>query len=163
MKITESKSSLILVSAYLKEHGTSLCTIESCTGGNIATRFTSVPGASDYFFGSLVPYSTQIKTDVLQIPPGVILQHGEVSTETAREMLLRGLVLFKAEIGIATTGFAGPTGGNDIYPVGSVIVAAGSKEKYDIKVLRYPGVSRDDVMHQSTDDSIDFLAEQILG
>lgn len=106
--------------------GKSLCTAESCTGGRIAALITSVPGSSDYFRGGIVSYQTEIKESVLKVDAAIINQYGVVSRETADAMRSCACRLFEADYAIAITGYAGPTGGTDADPVGTVYISVGT-------------------------------------
>lgn len=125
------------VAALLKRQGLTLATAESCTGGLIAHLATQLPGSSDYFLGSIVSYSNDIKTGVLKVPDEVLSRYGAVSRETASSMLRGVLKLTGADVGIATTGIAGPAGGSDEKPVGTVWIAAGGREDHVVKDFRF--------------------------
>jgi nicotinamide-nucleotide amidase len=107
----------------LRRDGLVLATAESLTGGLVAAGVTAVPGASDVFRGGIVAYATDSKRDVLGVPPDVLRAHGPVAGETARAMAEAVCRLFGTDLGIATTGVAGPdpVGG---LPPGVVYVAA---------------------------------------
>lgn len=113
----------------LKQNNKTISTAESCTGGAIASLITSVPGSSDYFEGSVVSYSNEIKQNLLGVKKDTLDAHGAVSEETAREMLSGVLDKMQTDYGIAVTGIMGPGGGSDDKPVGTVWVAVGNKEK----------------------------------
>lgn len=97
-----------LVHKLLTERGLTLATAESCTGGNIAARFTAMPGASAYFLCGVVSYSNASKHDILGVDPEVIARHGAVSEEVARRMAEGARRISGADYAIATTGIAGP-------------------------------------------------------
>jgi len=113
----------------LLESGKTLCTAESCTGGRIAALITSVPGSSEYFRGGIVSYQTEIKERVLKVPTDIIDTYGVVSRETADAMRECACRLFMADYAITITGYAGPTGGTDIDPVGTVYISVGTASK----------------------------------
>lgn len=125
------------VAALLKSRGLTLATAESCTGGLIAHIVTQLPGSSEYFMGSVVSYSNEIKTRVLKVPEEILSRHGAVSPQTAAAMLKGVLDLTGADVGIATTGIAGPTGGSDEKPVGMVWIAAGGKDDHAVRDFRF--------------------------
>ena len=106
-----------------------LCTAESCTGGRIAALITSMPGSSEYFRGGVVSYQTIIKETVLKVEATIIEKYGVVSRETADAMRICACRLFKADYAIAITGYAGPTGGTDADPVGTVYISVGTDSK----------------------------------
>ena len=105
-----------------------ISTAESCTGGDIASLITSVPGASAYFQGSIVSYSNEIKQSLLNVKKDTLEKHGAVSEETVKEMLSGLLQKMNTTYGIAVSGIMGPDGGTNDKPVGTVWVAVGSKE-----------------------------------
>ena len=101
---------------------------ESCTGGLIGHLITYVPGSSRYFLGSVTAYSNDIKTRILNVPADMIAEYGAVSEQVAGAMLSGILKLTGADVGVATTGIAGPDGGTPDKPVGTVWIAAGLKD-----------------------------------
>ena len=107
----------------LREHGLTLGTAESCTGGQIASRITDVAGCSDVFIGGIVAYANDVKVNVLGVSPETLKNYGAVSEETAREMALGAIERLGCSVGLATTGIAGPGGGTPAKPVGLVYVA----------------------------------------
>jgi nicotinamide-nucleotide amidase len=110
----------------LAQKGRTLALAESCTGGCIAHRITNVPGASAVFLGGMVTYSDQAKIDLLGVSPELLARHGAVSEPTAREMAEGARRRFKAGYALAVTGIAGPAGGTDAKPVGTVFIALAS-------------------------------------
>jgi nicotinamide-nucleotide amidase len=102
---------------------------ESCTGGLIGHLITYVPGSSKYFLGSVTAYSNDVKTGVLGVPADMLAEYGAVSEQVADAMLTGILKLTCAEIGVATTGIAGPDGGTADKPVGTVWIAAGTMDE----------------------------------
>lgn len=111
------------IGALLQAQGLSLVTAESCTGGLVAHRITDVPGSSAYFLGGFVTYANEAKEELLGVRHETILSHGAVSEETALEMARGARQRMGADLGISTTGIAGPTGGTPEKPVGLVYVA----------------------------------------
>ena len=105
-----------------------LATAESCTGGLVAQRLTSVPGSSDVFLGAVVAYADEVKARELGVPHDVLEQHGAVSAETAQAMAAGARSLLGADVAVSVTGIAGPGGGTSEKPVGLVYLhAAGPK------------------------------------
>lgn len=102
---------------------------ESVTGGMIAALITSVPGSSAYFQGAVVSYAESVKQSVLGVSAETIGKYGVVSEETAAEMCARAASLIKADLSWATTGYAGPEGGDSLNPVGTVCFAVGGARK----------------------------------
>ena len=105
---------------HLREAGHTMAVAESCTGGLLAGALTDVPGASEVFLGGIVSYTNEAKSDILEIPECLIEQHSAVSGEVAAAMATAAAEKFGAEYGLATTGYAGPTGGTESDPVGTV-------------------------------------------
>ena len=129
-----------LVLERCRERGLTLATAESCTGGLVAARITSVPGSSDVFVGGIVSYANEVKTAELGVPEEVLREHGAVSPETAAAMAdgVRGRL--HADVGVAVTGIAGPGGGTPEKPVGLVYVhAAGPGGARRAAELNFPG------------------------
>ena len=101
-------------------------TAESCTGGKVASMITSVPGSSAWYKGSVVAYDNNIKTQVLGVNPEIIETFGAVSEETAIQMANNIRRIFGTDYSVSLTGIAGPTGGNESKPVGTVWIAISS-------------------------------------
>ena len=117
------------VGELLKAKKLSLSTAESCTGGGIAALITSVPGSSEYFNGSIVAYSNEIKMFLLHVSAETLEKHGAVSRETVTEMVKGAMKTLKTDCAVATSGIAGPGGGTDEAPVGTIWIAVGNAEK----------------------------------
>ncbi len=112
-----------IIARKLTETGKTLSVAESCTGGRIASIFTSLPGASRFFKGSVTSYSNDVKENILKVPHEVIAEHGAVSEECALAMVLGVKRALGTDYAIATTGIAGPDGGTPTKPVGTVWIA----------------------------------------
>jgi nicotinamide-nucleotide amidase len=112
---------------FFVKHQKKLALAESCTGGSLAAAITRIPGASEYFLGSFVVYSNELKTAQLHVPALLLKEKGAVSAETAKEMLRALFELTTADVGVAVTGIAGPSGGSAEKPVGTVWVAIGER------------------------------------
>jgi nicotinamide-nucleotide amidase len=113
----------IVVGRMLKQRGITLAVAESCTGGLVSHRITDAPGSSVYYKGSVTTYSNEIKERVLRVQHTTLEQHGAVSAQAVREMARGVCGLFRADVGLAVTGIAGPDGGTPEKPVGLVYVA----------------------------------------
>jgi nicotinamide-nucleotide amidase len=112
-----------VVGQLLASKGMTLATAESCTGGNIAHLITSIAGSSDYFKGSVVAYSNEIKEKLLGVPHQILIDHGAVSEETVIAMAEGIKVRFSTDYAIAVSGIAGPGGGTDEKPIGTTWIA----------------------------------------
>lgn len=113
---------------HLKINGKKLVTAESCTGGWIAQCVTEVPGSSLWFDRGFVTYSNSAKIQMLGVKAKTLEMYGAVSAETAKEMVCGALVYSEADFAIAVTGIAGPDGGTEEKPVGTVFIAWASKD-----------------------------------
>ena len=102
----------------LRERGLTLATAESCTGGLIGHRITEVAGSSDYYVGSIVAYSNEIKVDLLHVSRDTLAEHGAVSRATALEMARGARSVLSADLALSVTGIAGPGGETPEKPVG---------------------------------------------
>lgn len=118
-----------LVGDLLREKKLTVSTAESCTGGHIAARITSIPGSSDYFQGGVVAYSNKVKMDVLHVLAETLARCGAVSEQTVIEMVKGAMNTLKTDCAIATSGIAGPGGGTKEKPVGTVWIAAAYKNE----------------------------------
>lgn len=118
-----------LIGMKLKEKGLSVSTAESCTGGSIASRLTLIPGSSAYFKGGIVAYSNEIKTHLLHVSEEILANHGAVSEETVVAMAKGVMNQLKTDCAIATSGIAGPDGGTESKPVGTVWIAVSCGDK----------------------------------
>ena len=135
------------VGRLLREKNLTLCTAESCTGGKIAQLITSVPGCSDYYRGSVVAYSNDIKTGILGVDPFLIEKNGGVSEEIAKAMAEGARRVMRADFALATTGIAGPAGGSELKPVGTLWIAISGRsgstaEKYTFTSDRATNITR---------------------
>ncbi len=119
----------------LLERGLTLSTAESCTGGLIAKRITDLPGSSGALVGSVVTYQTQTKTALLGVPAELIEKHGVVSAEVAIAMAKGAKRVFDSDLAVATTGYAGPGGGSEAEPVGTVYIAVCNGQKTSCRRL----------------------------
>lgn len=129
-----------VVGRALRRHGLSLATAESCTGGWIAQRLTAVPGSSDYFVGAIVAYDNRIKVEQLGVEPGLIERHGAVSPEVAVAMAEGAVARLGSDWAIAVSGVAGPGGGSETKPVGTVDLALARRgAEAASRRLRLPG------------------------
>ena len=106
----------------LKEKSATVATAESCTGGLIAKSITDIAGSSAVIAGGMVTYTNRIKTDVLGVDAAIIEQHTEVSHACAKAMAERAKVMFGTDYALSATGYAGPGGGTEQDPTGTVYI-----------------------------------------
>lgn len=149
-----------LVHNILTKRGKTLSTAESCTGGNIATKFTAMAGASAYFRGGVVSYATEVKVDVLGIDARIIEHEGVVSGATAKAMAEGVRHLMQSDYAIATTGIAGPTGGTVEHPIGEVWMAVATPDGTDV-VRRNCGTDRQQIIDRATAYAIEMLYNKL--
>jgi nicotinamide-nucleotide amidase len=116
------------LATVLRTRGQTMATAESCTGGMIAAACTSLAGSSLWFERGVVSYSNAAKSELLGVPPALIAAHGAVSEEVALAMAQGLLARAPVDYVVAVTGIAGPDGGNDAKPVGTVWLALASKQ-----------------------------------
>lgn len=124
----------VIGTLLINNHAT-VGTAESCTGGYVANQITSIPGASQYFEGSVVSYSNAVKTSVLGVSPATLETYGAVSEQTAREMAEGARRVLNTTFAISTTGIAGPDGGTPEKPVGTVWIACATPEETFTQLL----------------------------
>ncbi|MEM9325981.1 MAG: competence/damage-inducible protein A [Bacteroidota bacterium] len=118
-----------LVGIILKEADATVATAESCTGGMVAGTLVSIPGSSDYFVGGVVAYDNRIKMQVLGVSKQTLEAHGAVSGPVVQEMAMGVRKKFQTSVGIATSGVAGPAGGSEDKPVGTVWIGYSDERK----------------------------------
>ena len=116
------------IGSALRSTNRTLATAESCTGGLVGDRITNISGSSEYYKGGVVAYANEVKERVLQVSPRILAEKGAVSAECAIAMANGVRTLLKSDIGISTTGIAGPTGGTPEKPVGLVYIALATKD-----------------------------------
>jgi len=135
----EDRSIAEIVVELCRTHRLTLATAESCTGGLVAARLTSVPGSSDVFLGSVVAYSNEVKETGLGVERAVLETYGAVSAEAAAAMAHGVRARLSADVGVAVTGVAGPEGGTDEKPVGLVFVHAVGPDGEEARRTELPG------------------------
>lgn len=134
---TDNDTLEIVVGKLLAKRSKTISVAESCTGGYLAHLITSVPGSSTYFMGGMVSYSNQVKSETLDVNPELIKQHGAVSREVVTAMALNVKQKMKTDYAIATSGIAGPDGGSEEKPVGTVWIAVATPEKVEAKCFTF--------------------------
>lgn len=134
------KEAVLQVSDTLKQLKLKLTTAESCTGGGVSYWLTSVPGSSDWFERGFVTYSNNAKLEMLDVNAQTLAEFGAVSEETVREMAEGALEHSEADVSVAITGIAGPDGGTDEKPVGTVWIAWANRHgQTDCKAYAFTG------------------------
>lgn len=149
-----------IIGLKLSENIETIATAESCTGGNIAHKITSIAGSSAYFKGSVVAYSNEIKTRILGVDEDLISTYGAVSREVVEAMAIGAKKLMKTDYAIATSGIAGPDGGTAEKPVGTVWIAIAYNQTIISKMFNF-GTVREQNIDRSTQSAFLMLMEQI--
>lgn len=144
-----------------KKYGIRIGTAESCTGGAISARIVSVPGSSESFTGSIVSYANEIKSDLLSVPEETINLHGAVSEETVVAMLKGAVNLLGVDAAVAVSGIAGPDGGTEEKPVGTIWLCAGNASS-NITYLLKAGKERTGNIETATVYALNLLRKWIL-
>ncbi len=158
----EGETDLAMVVGHLlRERRLRVVVAESCTAGRIAERLTEHAGASDYFWGGMIAYDDRAKVELLGVSEETLRRHGAVSEATARAMAEGACQRSGAEAAIAVTGIAGPTGGSEEKPVGTVWVAVRVGEVSVVKRRHYPG-ARDLVRARAAEGGLDLLRRTLL-
>ena len=116
------------INQNLYEQQKTLATAESCTGGGIAQAIIASPGASSYFKGGIVSYTNEVKTNLLHVPAELIAEKSVVSEEVAVAMVKGAIEALNTDYAVAVTGIAGPAGGTDEIPVGTIWIACGTMD-----------------------------------
>lgn len=141
-----------------REKGLSLALAESCTGGMIAETITNVAGASDIFYGSAVTYVNGAKEHILGVARETLEKHGAVSSECAEEMACGARRVYGADVAMSVTGIAGPGGGSEAKPVGTVWFGLATKDGVETFRRRFDG-DRAAVRRQTVEEVLRRLAE----
>jgi len=150
-----------IVLYYLGLRQATLAVAESCTGGLIAERITSVPGASRSFLGGAVVYSDQLKTDMAGVPADLIAQHGAVSAEVAKALAEGIRQRTGASIGLGVTGIAGPTGATEKKPVGLVYIAVSDAQGTDVSDRNFRG-DRQRIREWASQMALDIVRKRLM-
>lgn len=157
----EDESIEKVIANLLTKNKLSLSMAESCTGGKIANSFTQMEGASAYFKGSIIPYDTTIKSEILGVDPKVIAKNSVVSIPVAEAMAQRSKVLFGSDFAIATTGNAGPTKGDSDAEIGTVCIAVATPKGVISEQFVFSN-HRKRTIGKAVNKSLEMLHEQIL-
>jgi nicotinamide-nucleotide amidase len=150
-----------IVAYYLEMRQATIAVAESCTGGLLGERLTSISGASRYFLGGAIVYTNDLKSALLEVPPLLIAEKGAVSREVAVAMAEGIRKQCKSTLGVGITGIAGPTGGSEEKPVGLVYHALANGVKTDVVERRYPG-DRERVRWFASQQALDMVRRKLV-
>ena len=150
-----------IVGYYLQMRGATLAVAESCTGGMLGQRISSVSGSSRYFLGGAIVYANDMKTLFANVPPMLIAQHGAVSAEVAAAMAEGIREECRATVGVGITGIAGPTGGAPEKPVGLVFHAVCDGKRTNLVERKFPG-DRDRIRWWATQQALDMVRRILM-
>ncbi len=157
----EEETLEFVVGKQLTLKNKTLATAESCTGGKIAQLIAGVPGASNYFKGSVVAYATEMKTKLLEVSLSTLEAYSVVSAEVAKEMAINCQKIFETDYAIATTGNAGPSKGDSDASVGSVFIALATPNGVIVEGFNF-GQPREKVIDRAVTKSLEMLQKEIL-
>jgi len=155
----ESLEQIVLY--FLEMRGATLATAESCTGGMMAQRLTSISGSSRSFVGGAVVYSNDLKTEFAGVPAALIAEHGAVSREVAAALAEGIRFRAGATIGVGITGVAGPTGGSEEKPVGLVYIGVADDQATEVTEKRFGG-DRERIRQWSTQQALDLVRRRLM-
>ena len=150
-----------VVGLKLSVGGYTLSVAESCTGGLLAQRITEVPGSSKYFIGGVIAYANEVKTKELGVEPMLLMEHGAVSAPVAEAMAEGIRTRVGTDFGLSITGVAGPDGGTEEKPVGTVFIALADEVKTEHRRLKLPG-DRNLVRWRASQAALDMLRRRLL-
>jgi nicotinamide-nucleotide amidase len=151
-----------VVGQLLLQRGQTLALAESCTGGLVSHRITRIPGSSTYYYGAAVTYSNEAKIKFLGVKPATLAAHGAVSQETALEMSQGIRERTGATIGLSITGVAGPSGGSNEKPVGTVWISIAQKNHHEARSFRFHG-ERERIILGASQAALDWLRLSLIG
>ncbi len=137
-------------------HGLVVTTAESCTAGSVACAITDIQGSSEWFNAGFITYSNAMKQRLLGVSSDLLRSHGAVSQEVAKAMVEGALRQSQSDIGVAITGIAGPGGGSEDKPVGTVCFAVGSSTSIESSAFLFEG-DRHEVREKSTIKALELL------
>ena len=150
-----------IVLYYLGLRQATLAVAESCTGGLISERITSVPGSSRSFLGGAIVYSNQLKISFANVAPDLISQHGAVSEEVAKALASGIRQRTGATLGLGITGVAGPTGGTEAKPIGRMYIAVSDAQKTEVLEYTFRG-SRTRIREWSATQALDLIRRRLM-
>jgi nicotinamide-nucleotide amidase len=144
-----------------RKHAHTIGVAESCTGGLLGARLTAIPGSSDTVLGGIIAYANDVKKHVLAVPGEMIERHGAVSEEVARSMATGARRVVGSTVGLAITGVAGPGGGTEAKPVGTVWIAVDVNGRVNSRLFRLWG-GRDEIRQRSAQWTLELLRQQLI-
>jgi len=150
----------VLVGEWLIRRGLKLAVAESCTGGLISHRITNISGSSNYFLGGVTSYANEAKLNLLGVSPETLEKHGAVSAETVLQMARGVCTALGANIGISTSGIAGPTGGTPEKPVGTTWIGFSSADGEEARHFLFQG-DRLAIKGQAAEAALQLLADHL--
>ncbi|MGH9580653.1 MAG: competence/damage-inducible protein A [Terriglobales bacterium] len=150
-----------IVGYFLQMRSATIAVAESCTGGLLGERLTSVSGSSRYFLGGAIVYTNDLKTSMTEVPPLLLVEHGAVSKPVAAAMAEGVRRRASSTLGLAVTGIAGPTGGSEEKPVGLVYHALADGRKTEVVERKFPG-SRDRIRWSASQQALDMVRRKLM-
>ena len=144
---TEAKEIYTAAVKALTEASLTVATAESCTGGLMGKLFTDVSGASAVFSGGMITYTNNVKINKLGVSAETVEKYTEVSFECAAEMAVRAREYFETDVAISATGYAGPTGGTEKDPVGTVYLGIATQNSVEVKRLTFNFADREKIRY----------------
>jgi len=157
----EDESMEQVIARLYRGRGMTLAAAESCTGGLLAEKITSVPGSSEYFLGGFVTYTEAAKTAWLGVRESTLQQHGAVSKQAAEEMARAVRAKANASVGVSTTGVAGPSGGTEQTPIGTVFIGVADEKSVEVTEIHVGG-ERDLVRQWAVQKAFDMIRRKAL-
>jgi nicotinamide-nucleotide amidase len=150
------------VGQLLRDKGLTIAVAEACTAGLIGSLLCSVPGSSRYLYGGVIAYTGGSKTRVLGVPEDLLQRESSVSTAVALEMARRAQQLFDADVGVSTTGVAGPTGGSSDRPIGLFYIGVAARDGHEAaKELRWNG-NRNPNRENTAEAALELVKEYLV-
>lgn len=149
------------IASILRHRKQCLATAESCTGGLLGKQITDLPGSSDYYVGGIIAYNNTVKETLLGVPREVLERHGAVSREVAEAMAEGVIEHLGADMGVSTTGIAGPLGGTEENPVGTVWMSVRYQGKVMSELLVLSG-TRKEVRKKATKHALRLILRMLL-
>ncbi len=144
----------------LKTLKLTLAVAESCTGGMLGARLTSVPGSTAYFRGGVIAYANEVKIRLLNVAADVLAEHGAVNEAVAQSMAEGVRIALNADVGIGITGVAGPDGGTPDKPVGRVCIGLADRQRSEARAYNFPG-DRTAVRRAACQAALEQLADRL--